>query len=130
MEEEVDVGAFVSHVASMIGEKAAVQGIQLKKEISPQTPLIMLTGFGELMKAKGELPKGVDYLLSKPLTFETYRQAFAAYGIRVSLEGLREATVEPLEEAYDMGPGVRLGCQARILGDVGLRTVKIPKAVI
>jgi two-component system NtrC family sensor kinase len=40
VEEEVDVGAFVSHVASMIGEKAAVQGIQLKKEISPQTPLI------------------------------------------------------------------------------------------
>ena len=38
--------------------------------------------------------------------------------------------IEPLEEAYDMGPGVRLGCQARILGDVGLRVVKIPKAVL
>ena len=37
---------------------------------------------------------------------------------------------EPLEDAYDMGPGVRLGCQARILGDVGLRTVKIPRAVL
>ena len=38
--------------------------------------------------------------------------------------------IEPLEEAYEMGPGVRLGCQARILGDVGLRVVKIPKAVL
>ena len=38
--------------------------------------------------------------------------------------------VELLETAYDMGPGVRLGCQARVLGDVGLRTVKIPKAVL
>jgi ferredoxin len=32
--------------------------------------------------------------------------------------------IEPNEVAYDMGPGVRLGCQARILGDVGLRVVK------
>ena len=40
VEEDVDVGAFVSHVTSMISEKAAVQGIQLKKEISPQTPVI------------------------------------------------------------------------------------------
>ncbi len=38
--------------------------------------------------------------------------------------------VEPLEVAYDMGPGVRLGCQARILGDVGLRTIRIPRAVL
>ena len=38
--------------------------------------------------------------------------------------------IEPLEDAYDMGPGVRLGCQARINGDVGLRTVKIPRAVL
>ncbi len=38
--------------------------------------------------------------------------------------------VEPLEIAYDMGPGVRLGCQAHVRGDVGLRVVKIPKAVL
>jgi PAS domain S-box-containing protein len=47
------------------------------KKISPQTPLIMLTGFGELMKAKEECPKGVDKLISKPLTFEGYREALA-----------------------------------------------------
>lgn len=37
--------------------------------------------------------------------------------------------IEPNELAYDMGPNVRLGCQARILGDVGLRVVKLPKAI-
>ena len=47
------------------------------KKISPDTPLIMLTGFGELMKAKEECPKGVDHLISKPLTFEGYRDALA-----------------------------------------------------
>ncbi len=40
VEEEVDIGVFVSHVTSMISDKAAVQGIQLKKEVSPQTPLV------------------------------------------------------------------------------------------
>jgi ferredoxin len=34
---------------------------------------------------------------------------------------------EPNEEAYSMGPGVRLGCQARVLGDVGVRVLIIPK---
>jgi len=38
--------------------------------------------------------------------------------------------IEPNEIAFDLGQGVRLGCQARILGDVGLRVVKIPRAVL
>jgi len=33
------------------------------------------------------------------------------------------------EIAYDMGPGVRLGCQARIEGNVGVRVVPIPKVL-
>ena len=37
---------------------------------------------------------------------------------------------EPLEVAYGLGAGIRLGCQAKVLGDVGLRTVKIPRAVL
>jgi PAS domain S-box-containing protein len=47
------------------------------KQLSPQTPVIMVTGFGELMKAKGEQPKGVDIVLSKPLKIEAARQAIA-----------------------------------------------------
>jgi adenylate cyclase len=35
--------------------------------------------------------------------------------------------IELNEVAYDMGPGVRLGCQARIEGDVGVRVVPVPK---
>jgi ferredoxin len=37
--------------------------------------------------------------------------------------------IEPNEVAYDMGPDVRLGCQARIEGDVGVRVVPVPKAL-
>ena len=46
----------------------------------------------------------------------------------VNPEGL--TPIEPNEIAFSMGAGVRLGCQARVLGDVGVRTVKIPKAVL
>ena len=47
------------------------------KEISPKTPIIMLTGFGEVMKAKGEHPAGVDRLLSKPITIDGCRDVLA-----------------------------------------------------
>ncbi len=36
--------------------------------------------------------------------------------------------IEPNEIAYSMGPNVRLGCQARIRGNVGVRVLIIPKA--
>jgi two-component system NtrC family sensor kinase len=39
-ENDVDLGAFISQVTSMITQKASVQGIRLKKEISEQTPLL------------------------------------------------------------------------------------------
>ncbi len=38
--------------------------------------------------------------------------------------------IQPNEIAYDMGEGVRLGCQARIEGDVAVRVVPIPKAIL
>jgi two-component system NtrC family sensor kinase len=40
VQQDVDVGAFISQVISMIAQKATVQGIRLKKEISEQTPLL------------------------------------------------------------------------------------------
>jgi DNA-binding NtrC family response regulator len=36
------------------------------KQSSPTTPVIMLTGFGDLMKASGTNPEHVDYVVSKP----------------------------------------------------------------
>jgi hypothetical protein len=35
----------------------------------------MLTGFGELMTAKGERPAGVDIVVSKPVTQDQLRHA-------------------------------------------------------
>lgn len=36
--------------------------------------------------------------------------------------------INPQEIAYELGEGRRLGCQARILGDVAVRVLTIPKA--
>jgi CheY-like chemotaxis protein/anti-sigma regulatory factor (Ser/Thr protein kinase) len=43
--------------------------------IAPDKPIIMLTGFGDLMNAKGEKPPGVKAILSKPVTLGALRQA-------------------------------------------------------
>lgn len=47
------------------------------KELHPTTPIILLTGFGEFMQANGELPKGVDCVMSKPFTLTTLQQTIA-----------------------------------------------------
>ena len=40
------------------------------EQLSPDTPVIMLTGFGDLMEAKGEQPAGVDAVVGKPVTLD------------------------------------------------------------
>ncbi len=47
------------------------------KDISAQTPVILLTGFGEFMNAAGELPHGVDAVMSKPLAFDSLQETIA-----------------------------------------------------
>ncbi|MBM3240465.1 response regulator [Candidatus Poribacteria bacterium] len=57
-----------------------MNGIQLAgliKQLSANMPIIMLTGFGEMMKYVGEMPKGVDFLLSKPVRLNDFREALA-----------------------------------------------------
>lgn len=49
--------------------------IKAVKSKSPKTPVILLTGFGELMKARNEVPQGADALLSKPPTLAAIREA-------------------------------------------------------
>ncbi|CAN5863882.1 hypothetical protein BH10CHL1_BH10CHL1_35930 [soil metagenome] len=44
------------------------------KAVASDTPVILLTGFGEFMNADGELPWGVDYIMSKPLTLKNLQQ--------------------------------------------------------
>lgn len=45
------------------------------KQHRPGVPVILLTGFGELMNAEGERPAGVDVIISKPFTLDTLRAA-------------------------------------------------------
>lgn len=53
-------------------------GTQLAAEIRAQgksIPFILLTGFGDEMKAQGDMPPEVDLVLGKPLTTSTLRAA-------------------------------------------------------
>jgi len=45
------------------------------KRLSPATPVVMLTGFGDIMEARREKPAGVDYLIGKPLTPDQHQEA-------------------------------------------------------
>lgn len=45
------------------------------KRISPNTPIIMLTGFGDLMNATDENPEVVDVVVSKPVVLSELQQA-------------------------------------------------------
>lgn len=47
------------------------------KQISPHTPVILLTGFGEVMRASGELPHGVDLIVPKPVSLAALQHAVA-----------------------------------------------------
>jgi DNA-binding NtrC family response regulator len=47
------------------------------KQVSPDTPVILLTGFGDLMNAAGETPDGVDMVVKKPIRLATLREVLA-----------------------------------------------------
>lgn len=44
------------------------------KRVAPKQPVILLTGFGDIMQAIGEVPEGVDMVLGKPMTAAKLRQ--------------------------------------------------------
>jgi CheY-like chemotaxis protein len=48
------------------------------KSSAPQTPVIMLSGFGDFMSGAGEQPRSVDLLLSKPVSIADLRAARAS----------------------------------------------------
>ncbi|MDR3403421.1 MAG: response regulator [Chthoniobacter sp.] len=45
------------------------------KKLRPEQPVVLLTGFGDLMAGAGEQPAGVDLVVSKPFTLATLRNA-------------------------------------------------------
>lgn len=56
------------------------------KQMEPRVPVIMLTGFGDLMNSVGERPFGVDLVVSKPVTMTEMRQAIAQVTAREKLD--------------------------------------------
>lgn len=57
----------------MTGEQLAVA----VKRVAPQTPIILLTGFGDMMNAYAQKPHGIDLILPKPITLAQLREAVA-----------------------------------------------------
>jgi signal transduction histidine kinase len=47
------------------------------KRLAPGTPVIMLTGLGDLMHDMAEQPEGVDMVIGKPVTLADFRDAIA-----------------------------------------------------
>jgi CheY-like chemotaxis protein len=57
-----------------------MNGDQLAREIkaiTPAQPVVMLTGFGDLMSGAGEQPEGIDLVVGKPFTLKVLREAIA-----------------------------------------------------
>ncbi len=57
----------------MNGDKLA----SIIKQLEPRRPIILVSGFGDMMGTAGELPKDVDLVLSKPTTLTQLRAAIA-----------------------------------------------------
>ncbi|MDP9291341.1 MAG: response regulator [Verrucomicrobiota bacterium] len=47
------------------------------KKLQPSVPIVLLTGFGDLISASGEKIEGIDMVVTKPFTMETLRGAIA-----------------------------------------------------
>jgi signal transduction histidine kinase len=56
---------------------SGVQLAQALKAQSPGLPVILLTGFGEEMQAKGQHPEGVDVVMGKPVSSTELRRVIA-----------------------------------------------------
>jgi len=48
------------------------------KDVSPTTPVIMLTGYADIMREEGDMPGCVDLLLSKPATLTDLKNGIIA----------------------------------------------------
>ena len=49
------------------------------KEMAPQTPVVLLTGWGHRMASEGELPAHVDFVLGKPPRLKDLREALERF---------------------------------------------------
>jgi CheY-like chemotaxis protein len=56
------------------------------KEVAPATPVVLLTGFGDLMNAAGEKPDGVDLVVKKPIRLAALREVLVKMTTRPRAE--------------------------------------------
>jgi len=66
-----------------------LDGRQVAKELkreSPDTPIILLTGWGTLVKEDGELPAQVDGMLTKPPRARELREMLYRLGKKSKVE--------------------------------------------
>ncbi len=54
-------------------EMSGDQMASLIKQLRPDVPVVLLTGFGALIEVTGSQPKDVDVVLSKPITLNALR---------------------------------------------------------
>ena len=49
------------------------------KKIRPSVPVVLVTGFGDIMAATGDKPEGVDVIMSKPFTMAGLQNTLAKF---------------------------------------------------
>ena len=73
MSERFDVVITDRAMPGMNGDQLA----RAIRKLVPQQPVILLTGFGDMMESAGEKPDGVDLVVSKPVSLAVLRKALA-----------------------------------------------------
>jgi CheY-like chemotaxis protein len=82
-----------------------INGVQLAcsvKSMSPETPVILLTGFGDEMQAAGVLPNGVDLVLGKPVSAADLRHAVFTVAAHAAPAPIEVEPMEPMEQMAAM----------------------------
>ena len=54
------------------------------KEFRPELPVVLLTGFGDIILQTGEQPENIDLVLSKPVSVQTLRNTLARFAAKES----------------------------------------------
>jgi len=74
--DKISAGTFDLVITDRSMPKASGDEVaRAAKARNPATPVILLTGFGDLMHDASERPSGVDLIQSKPITIEELQQA-------------------------------------------------------
>lgn len=73
--EDFDLVITDRAMPGMTGDRVA----KSVKEYRPDLPVVMLTGFGDIMLQSGEQPPNIDMVLSKPVSLQTIRDTLAHF---------------------------------------------------